>query len=186
MRLKDKVAVVVGGGQTPGDTIGNGRATAILFAREGARVVVVDRDLARARDTEAAIRAEGGAATALEADVTREADCMRLARTVVETHGRIDVLHNNVGIGGGARKVRRCWEEGCGTHHDGERQRALPHLQARGAVMRAQMSSSIVNISSIAAVCAVGIIAYRARRPRSTPSPTRWRWAMRATASAST
>ena len=71
MRLKDKVAVVVGGGQTPGDTIGNGRATAILFAREGARVVVVDRDLARARDTEAAILAEGGAATALEADVTR-------------------------------------------------------------------------------------------------------------------
>jgi NAD(P)-dependent dehydrogenase (short-subunit alcohol dehydrogenase family) len=64
-------------------------------------VVVVDRDLARARDTEAAIVAEGGAATALEVDVTREADCMRLARTVVETHGRIDVLHNNVGIGGG-------------------------------------------------------------------------------------
>ena len=59
MRLKDKVAVVVGGGQTPGDTIGNGRATAILFAREGARVVVVDRDLARARDTEAAIRRRG-------------------------------------------------------------------------------------------------------------------------------
>jgi len=57
MRLKDKVAVVVGGGQTPGDTIGNGRATAILFAREGARVVVVDRDLARARDTEGAIAA---------------------------------------------------------------------------------------------------------------------------------
>ena len=59
MRLKDKVAVVVGGGQTPGDTIGNGRATAILFAREGARVVVVDRDLARARDTEAAIARRG-------------------------------------------------------------------------------------------------------------------------------
>jgi NAD(P)-dependent dehydrogenase (short-subunit alcohol dehydrogenase family) len=101
LRLADKVAVVVGAGQTPGDTIGNGRATAILFAREGARVMVVDRDLARAPDTEAAIRAEGAAATALDADVTREADCRRLAQAALDAHGRIDVLHKNVGIGGG-------------------------------------------------------------------------------------
>ena len=72
-----------------------------MFAREGARVVVVDRDLARARDTEAAIQGENGRAVALEADVTREADCQRLVQSVVETHGRVDVLHNNVGIGGG-------------------------------------------------------------------------------------
>jgi NAD(P)-dependent dehydrogenase (short-subunit alcohol dehydrogenase family) len=54
-RLQDKVAVVVGAGQTPGDTIGNGRATAILFAREGARVLCVDRDLASAQGTVAMI-----------------------------------------------------------------------------------------------------------------------------------
>lgn len=164
MRLKDKVAVVVGGGQTPGDTIGNGRATAILFAREGARVVVVDRDLARARDTEGAIRAEGGAATALEVDVTREADCMRLARTVVETHGRIDVLHNNVGIGGGDAGAtvleEDVWDRIMTVNVKGLFL-ACKHVVP---VMRAQMSGSIVNISSIAAVCSVGIIAYKSSK----------------------
>ena len=59
VRLKDKVAIVVGAGQTPGMTIGNGRATAVLFAREGARVLAIDRDLASAEDTVAMIRKEG-------------------------------------------------------------------------------------------------------------------------------
>ena len=161
MRLEDKVAVVVGGGQTPGDTIGNGRATAIVFAREGARVVVVDRDLARARDTEAAIRAEGGTATAYEADVTREADCEGLARAVVEAHGRIDVLHNNVGIGGGdtgpTTLSEDVWDRIMTVNVKGlylTCKHVLP-------VMRRQMSGAIVNISSIAAVCSVGIVAYK-------------------------
>lgn len=60
MRLQDKVAIVVGAGQTPGDTIGNGRATAILFAREGARVLLADRNLDSAKETEALITDEGG------------------------------------------------------------------------------------------------------------------------------
>jgi hypothetical protein len=71
VRLQNKVAIVVGAGQTPGDTIGNGRATAILFAREGARVVLVDRDLESARETRAMIEAEGGECLVCEADVTR-------------------------------------------------------------------------------------------------------------------
>src|SRR5439155_7652481 len=75
VRLKDKVAIVTGAGQTPGDTIGNGRATAMLFAREGARVMLIDRRADSARETEAMIAAEGGAATVFEADVTREEDC---------------------------------------------------------------------------------------------------------------
>jgi NAD(P)-dependent dehydrogenase (short-subunit alcohol dehydrogenase family) len=77
-RLADKVAIVVGAGQTPGDTIGNGRATAILFAREGARVVCVDLDLERARETVERIEAEGGLARAVQADATREDDCPRI------------------------------------------------------------------------------------------------------------
>src|SRR5215831_6706422 len=89
MRLKDKVAIVTGAGQTPGETIGNGRATAILFAREGARVLLVDRDAARARETEALIAAEGGEAAAIAADVTREADCSTIAATCLERFGRI-------------------------------------------------------------------------------------------------
>lgn len=79
MRLKDKVAVVVGGGQTTGETIGNGRATAIRFAREGAAVFVVDRDPESAAATVKVIAAKGGSTMALSADVTREPDCMSIA-----------------------------------------------------------------------------------------------------------
>jgi NAD(P)-dependent dehydrogenase (short-subunit alcohol dehydrogenase family) len=161
LRLEGKVAVVVGGGQTPGDTIGNGRATAILFAREGARVVVVDRELARGRDTESAIRAEGGQATAVEADITREADCRRLVETVVGSHGRIDVLHNNVGIGAGdagpTQLTEEVWDRIMTVNVKGlvlTCKHVLP-------VMREQKGGSIVNISSIAAVCSIGIVAYK-------------------------
>ena len=77
-RLEDKIAIVVGAGQTPGDTIGNGRATAILFAREGARVLCVDRDSASARGDGEMILGRGRRGQAVRADVTREADCQRL------------------------------------------------------------------------------------------------------------
>ena len=77
MRLEGKTAVVVGAGQTPGETIGNGRAMAVLFAREGAKVLCVDRDLARAAETVAQIEAEGGQASAFEANITRAADCLQ-------------------------------------------------------------------------------------------------------------
>ena len=72
-RLDGRVAVVVGAGQTPGDTIGNGRATSLLLAREGAIVLAVDRDEASARETVDLIAAEGGDASALRADITAEA-----------------------------------------------------------------------------------------------------------------
>jgi NAD(P)-dependent dehydrogenase (short-subunit alcohol dehydrogenase family) len=111
MRLKDKVAIVVGAGQTPGDTIGNGRATAILFAREGARVVLVDCDLESARETQAMIEGEGGTCFSVSADVTREFDCKAFVNTTVETYGRIDILHNNVGIGGGDDEILTLTEE---------------------------------------------------------------------------
>ena len=75
MRLEGKVAIVVGAGQTPGETIGNGRATAILFAREGAHVLLVDQKRAAAETTLATIRQEGGEAAVFEADVTRSDDC---------------------------------------------------------------------------------------------------------------
>src|SRR5436190_22046784 len=75
MRLEGKVAIVVGAGQTAGETIGNGRATAILFAREGARMFLGDRDLASARETQSMIEGEGGSVAAFERDAAREADC---------------------------------------------------------------------------------------------------------------
>src|SRR6185436_18609218 len=93
-RLKGKVAVVTGAASR-GEGVGNGAATAILFAREGARVVLVNRDLERARALEAEIRSEGGDATAFAADVTRPEDAEAMAAFAVARYGRLDILHNN-------------------------------------------------------------------------------------------
>jgi NAD(P)-dependent dehydrogenase (short-subunit alcohol dehydrogenase family) len=112
MRLKDKVAIVVGAGQTPGDTIGNGRATAILFAREGARVALIDCNHASVLETAGMIEADGGECFAIQADITRESDCQAFVRAVQDRYGRVDVLHNNVGIGGSNGEILCLTEEG--------------------------------------------------------------------------
>ncbi len=162
MRLKDKVAVVVGGGQTPGDTIGNGRATALLFAREGARVLVADRILRSAEETCAMIAAEGGASSAIEIDVTREDDCRRLIAECVQRHGRVDILHNNVGIGAGDSGVQHididAFERIVRVNLEG------PLLTSKHAlpVMREQGVGVITNVSSIASIAAAtNLIAYK-------------------------
>ena len=100
MRLKDKTAIVVGAGQTPGTTIGNGRAMAILFSREGADVLCVDRDGVRAEETVAMILKEGGRAAALEANITKPDAGAAIIAAAKARFGRIDILVNNVGIGG--------------------------------------------------------------------------------------
>ena len=110
MRLEGKTAVVVGAGQTPGETIGNGRAMALLFAREGARVLCVDRVAERAEETAAMVVAEGGAATALAADVGKATDCRMIIDEAKAQLGRIDILVNNVGIGGGDGPAHRLEE----------------------------------------------------------------------------
>ncbi|MDB5704185.1 MAG: family NAD(P)-dependent oxidoreductase [Sphingomonas bacterium] len=159
-RLAGKAAVVIGAGQTPGDTIGNGRATAILFAREGARVFCVDRDLARAEETAAAIAAEGGEAVAHAADIRDEAACAALIAAARDAFGRIDILHNNVGGGAGDGPVDSI---------DPDRFDAILHLNLTAMlqtikhvlpVMRGQGGGAIVNISSLASIAPAGIIAY--------------------------
>jgi NAD(P)-dependent dehydrogenase (short-subunit alcohol dehydrogenase family) len=95
--LIGKVAVVTGAGSS-GEGVGNGKATSILFAREGAKILLVDRELARAQETLALIRADGGDASAFEADVTNSDECEAMVRTAVERYGRLDILDNNVGI----------------------------------------------------------------------------------------
>ena len=99
-RLDGKVAIVTGAGQTPGDTIGNGRAISLLFARAGARAVLVDLRLDSAQETQSMIEREGGESIAIAADVSRAEDCRRMAEKCAETYGRIDILVNNVGVGG--------------------------------------------------------------------------------------
>jgi NAD(P)-dependent dehydrogenase (short-subunit alcohol dehydrogenase family) len=96
-RLAGKVAIVTGAGSR-GPGLGNGKATAILFAREGARVLCVDAVAERAEETVGLIRAEGAPAEPFVADVTRRDDCRAMVAAAVERWGRLDVLHNNVGI----------------------------------------------------------------------------------------
>jgi NAD(P)-dependent dehydrogenase (short-subunit alcohol dehydrogenase family) len=161
MRLKGKVAIVTGAGQTAGDTIGNGRATAILFAREGAQVMLVDRRADSARETEAMIAAESGTSTVFEADVTSEEHCRGMAAACVERFGRIDILHNNVGIGRG---------DAGATHLDVEVWKKIFDVNLTGTFlackhvlpqMREQRSGSIINISSLASIAAAPMLAYK-------------------------
>src|SRR5437773_479412 len=98
-RLAGKVAIVTGAGSRAAG-IGNGRAAAILFAREGARVLVVDRSRAAAEATLKMILGEGGEAAVFDADVTRSDDCAAMVDDAVRRWGRLDILDNNVGIGG--------------------------------------------------------------------------------------
>src|SRR5690349_12466069 len=101
MRLQGKVAVITGAGQIPGETIGNGRAAAVLFAREGAKLVLANRSLASLEGTRDLLRTEGFEAECVTADVSKEEECAALVRAAVSKFGRIDILHNNVGIGAG-------------------------------------------------------------------------------------
>lgn len=97
-RLDGRVCIVVGGGQTAGLTLGNGKATALRFASEGATVVVADRHLDAAADTVQAIEAAGGTGMAVAADVTDDDALQAMVRQCVQRYGRLDVLHNNVGL----------------------------------------------------------------------------------------
>ena len=95
-RLEGKVAIVTGAGSR-GEGVGNGKAAATLFAREGAKVVLVDMEIDRAAETLAEIEAEGGIASAFAADVTNDDECRELVEFTVAQYGRLDILDNNVG-----------------------------------------------------------------------------------------
>jgi NAD(P)-dependent dehydrogenase (short-subunit alcohol dehydrogenase family) len=162
VRLKGKVGIVVGAGQTPGETIGNGCAAALLFAREGAKVMLVDRDLKRAEETAALIAGEGGTAQCFEGDWTRAADCKAYVKECVDAWGRVDFLHNNVGTGAGDAAPAEVTEEAYDRIMQVNLKGCLLSCQAVLPVMRAQASGTIVNISSLAAVAyAPGLTAYK-------------------------
>jgi NAD(P)-dependent dehydrogenase (short-subunit alcohol dehydrogenase family) len=162
MRLKDKVGIVVGAGQTPGETIGNGRACAVLFAREGAKVLLVDRELKRAEETAADIASEGGSARCCRGDWTRADDCKAFVRACLDAWGRVDFLHNNVGTGTGDAPAAHITEEAYDRIMLTNLKGCLLSCQAVLPTMREQGGGSIVNISSIAAISyAPGLTAYK-------------------------
>ncbi|HEY5272521.1 MAG TPA: SDR family NAD(P)-dependent oxidoreductase [Acidimicrobiales bacterium] len=157
-RLRDKVAIVSGAGSRAAG-IGNGRATAILFAREGAKVVVVDRDLDAASETVAHIREEGGTAIAEVADVTSYAECLAAVQRAVSEYGSLDILHNNVGIEGAGTLLQtdeddwdRVWAVNTKSMMTMSKA-ALPPMIASGG-------GAIVNISSISALRPRGLTPY--------------------------
>jgi len=163
MRLKDKIAVIVGAGQGPGEGLGNGRAAAMRFVQEGARVLAVDRDLGSARET---ARQAGGECIAFEADVTSEAALARAIQAAKDRWGRIDILHYNVGVslaGGDATPLEiteEAFDRICAINLRGcvmACKHALP-------LMRAQRSGVIINISSVAAWEVYPTVAYKATK----------------------
>jgi NAD(P)-dependent dehydrogenase (short-subunit alcohol dehydrogenase family) len=165
-RVAGKVAIVVGAGQTPGETVGNGRATAILLAREGAHVFAVDRDLDSANETCAMIVAEGGAATALRADATREADLAQVIEAARSQLGRLDILHNNVGasIALGDAPADRLTEESYDRSFAVNLKSAWLAAKHTLPIMREQGSGSIINISSLAAWEAYPLLGYKSMK----------------------
>jgi len=150
-RLHGKTAVVVGAGQTPGETIGNGRAMAILFAREGAKVLCVDRIAERAQETVELINEDGGTGSALAADIVKAVDCAKIVEAAKERYGRLDVLINNVGIGGGDAPAHRLEEVAFDRILSVNLKGMWLTIKAVLPVMREQEGGSIVNISSLAA-----------------------------------
>src|SRR5438477_1891952 len=166
MRLKDSVAIVVGAGQSPGEGIGNGRATAVTFAREGAKVLCVDHNLESAQATVDMIAAKAGTAVAFKADVTRNADIKAMVDDAHRRWGRIDILHNNVGVSlsGGDAELLDITEEAfdrCVAINLKSCILAAKHVIP---IMRAQNSGVIINISSMAAITTYPYVAYKATK----------------------
>jgi NAD(P)-dependent dehydrogenase (short-subunit alcohol dehydrogenase family) len=164
MRLKDKVAIIVGGGQVPGEGLGNGRAASILFAREGAKVIVADRNIESAQETVALIAKEGGVAEAQRVDITKDAECKALAEACLKRFGRIDILHNNVGIGTGDSGPTKITDEAWDRIFEVNVKGAMHTVRHVLPSMREQGSGVILSVSSIASVCASNLLAYKSSK----------------------
>ena len=157
-RLESKVAIVTGAGSRAAG-IGNGRAAAILFAREGAKVLLVDKDTAAAEETLRLIREDGGEAEVFPGDVSRAADCRAMMERAVGRWGRLDILENNVGIEGPGSVVSVPEEE-----WDRVMQVNVKSMMLTGKFAVPAMATggggSIINISSIGALRPRGLTPY--------------------------
>lgn len=156
--IEGKVAIVTGGG-AEGEGIGNGRAAAVLLARAGVRVLVIDRQLELAERTVAMIAAEGGQAVAAAYNVTQGSDCATMVAHAVARWGRLDLLDNNVGMGAHGIVVdvdEAAWAKAMHVNLDTmflASKHAIPAIRASGG-------GAIVNISSLAALRPHGLTPY--------------------------
>jgi NAD(P)-dependent dehydrogenase (short-subunit alcohol dehydrogenase family) len=149
-RLKDKIALLFGAGSC-GPGWGNGKAASVLYAREGAKVVAVDKNLAAAEETRDIIKSEGGECIAVQADVTQAREVEAAVNKCIDAYERIDILHNNVGVGelgGPVETSEESWDRVMDVNIKGmflTCKYVLP-------IMEAQRSGTIVNISSMASI----------------------------------
>ena len=161
--LAGKVAIIAGGGAA-GDGIGNGRAAAILLARAGTQLMVVDRDLSLAERTVAMILKEGGTAAAQAADLTQEQHCRAMVEACVARFGRLDFLDNNVGIGSRGSVVEETPESWRRIMQVNVEAMFLTSKHAIPAMVATAGKGAIVNISSISALRPRGLTAYSASK----------------------
>src|ERR1700752_5039926 len=166
MRLKDRIAIVVGAGQSPGEGMGNGRATALTFAREGAKVLCVDHNVASAQETVDMIAAKGGIAAACKAAVTSNTDIKAMVEDAHNRWGRVDVLHNNVGVSlsGGDAELLAITEEAFDRCVAINLKSCILAAKEPVPIMRRQQSGAIINISSMAAITTYPDVAYKATK----------------------
>ena len=162
-RVEGKVAIVTGAGSTPGPGVGTGKASAVVLAREGAAVLLVDVVPERAEETRALIEAEGGRARVFAADCTDDAQCAAMVEAAVAAFGTLDILVNNIGraaVGTVVDTSEEAWDGALDLNLRTAflaSKHAVPEMAARGG-------GSIVNICSISAVRGDGTVAYSAAK----------------------
>ena len=162
-RVEGKVAIVTGAGSTPGPGIGTGKASAVVLAREGASVLLVDLHPDRAEETLRMIEAEGGKAEVFQADVTKQAQAEAMVRVAVEAFGTVDILVNNIGlaqVGTVVDTTEEAWDRAL----DINLRTAFLASKYAVPVMAEKGGGSIVNISSISALRGDGTVAYSAAK----------------------
>ena len=162
-RVEGKVAIVTGAGSTPGPGMGTGKAAAVLLAREGAAVLLVDLHPERAEETLRLIQDDGGKAEVFAADVTRDADCRAMVGAAVEAFGTLDILVNNIGmasVGTVVDTTEEAWDRALDVNLRTAflaSKHAVPLMAERGG-------GAVVNISSISALRGDGTLAYSAAK----------------------
>jgi NAD(P)-dependent dehydrogenase (short-subunit alcohol dehydrogenase family) len=163
-RLKNMVAIVTGAGSV-GPGWGNGKAAAVLFARHGAKICAVDINLDAVKETKRLIDSEGGNCVIKKVDVTKADEVKKMVEECIETYGRIDILHNNVGIvevGGPVELSEENWDKVINVNLKSmflTCKYSIPYMEK-------QRNGSIINISSIASIRYVGfpIASYNASK----------------------
>jgi NAD(P)-dependent dehydrogenase (short-subunit alcohol dehydrogenase family) len=162
-RVEGKVAIVTGAGSTPGPGIGTGKASAVVLAREGASVLLVDLHPERAEETRSIIAEEGGRAEVFAADCTKAVECEAMVQAAVDAFGTVDVLVNNIGLaslGTVVDTTEEAWDKAL----DINLRTAFLASKFAVPVMAAKGAGSIVNISSISALRGDGTLAYSAAK----------------------